>query len=60
MSKSGREIIPEVRVRSGGRPGCPSVVVRPSRMSGSGWEALPDVRERLRGPWGFAGVVGRP
>ena len=52
MSVSGREALPEVREWSGGLPGCPGVVGRPSRMSGSGREsltggreALPDVRE---------------
>ena len=56
MSGSGRVALPNVREWSGGLPGCPGVVGRPSRMSesglvrpsqmfGSGRKALPDVRE---------------
>ena len=44
MSGSGRKAIPNVREWSGGHPGCPAVVGRPSQMSGSGQEALLDVR----------------
>ena len=40
MSECGREW-------SGGPPGCPGVVGRPSRMFGGGQEALSDVREAL-------------
>ena len=54
MSGSGREALPDVREWSGGPPGCPGVVGRPTRMSGSGreaisngWEALMDGREAL-------------
>ena len=55
MSWSGWEALSYVREWSGGPPGCPGVVKRPSRMSGSGREAhrmsrsglkaLTDVRE---------------
>ena len=55
MSGSGREDLPDIREWSGGPPGYPGVVGRPSRISRSGqetprmslcgWEALPDVRE---------------
>ena len=70
MSRSGREAIPHVRggretlsdVRqlTGGPPGSPGVVGRPSQMSGSGREVLPDVREWSGGPPGCLGVVRRP
>ena len=43
MSGSGREAIPDVRKWSGGSPGCPKVVGKPSRMSRSGRKALLDV-----------------
>ena len=36
MSGNFREALPNVRVWSGGPPGCPGVVGRPSRMSRSG------------------------
>ena len=55
MSGSGGETLPNVRVRSGGPPGClwwsggphrcPGVVGSLSGLSGSGRESLPDVRE---------------
>ena len=45
MSGSGRDANQDVRAWSGGPPGCPGVVNRPSRMSGSSQEAVPDVRE---------------
>ena len=45
MSESVRDAILDVRVWSGGPPGCPGEVGMPSRMSGSGREALPDVQE---------------
>ena len=45
MSGSGREALSDVQVWSGGLPGSPGVIGRPSRMSGSGREALKDVRE---------------
>ena len=45
MSWSGWEALPNVQKLSGGTPGCPGVVLRPSSMSGYGREALPDVRE---------------
>ena len=57
MSGSGREAIPDVREWSGGPPGCPGVVGRPSRMSGSGQEALPNVRAWSRGHPECLGVV---
>ena len=74
MSGSGWEAHQVVRVRSGGPPGCPGVVGRPSRISGSGREALPnslkahpDVQEWSGCPSGRSGVppecpgvVGRP
>ena len=57
MSGSGRETLPDVRetlpdVRewSGGLPGCPGVVKRPSRISESGREAILDVRVLSGGP----------
>ena len=49
MSGSGRVSLPDVWERSGGPPGCPGVVGKPSRMTGSGREALPDSREWLGG-----------
>ena len=62
-----REALSDVRERSGGPPGCPGVVGRPSLMSGSGRVALSDVREALLevrklhgGPPVCSGVVGRP
>ena len=45
MSERDREAHTEVRVWSGGHPGCPGVVGRPTRNSASGWEAIPYVRE---------------
>ena len=39
-----REALPVVRVWSGGPPGYPGVVGRPSLMSGSGLEVQPYVR----------------
>ena len=45
MSWSGREAFTDIRECSGGPPGCPGVVGRPSRMSGNGLEAVLDVRE---------------
>ena len=42
MIRSGREALLDVREWSGGPPGCPGVVGRPSRMTESGREALPD------------------
>ena len=43
MSGSGREALPNVCEWSGGLPGCPGVVGRPSRMFERGLEALPNV-----------------
>ena len=70
MSGSGREALPDVREWSGGTPGCPGIIDRPSRMSGSGRspsrtsgssrETLGDVWEWSGGPFGFPGLVGRP
>ena len=40
----GREVLPEVRVWSGGPPECPAVVSCPPRMSGRGGIDLPDFR----------------
>ena len=59
MSASGRNALPDVRVWSGGPPGCSEEFGRPSRVSGSGLEALTNVRERTGGPPGCPGVVGR-
>ena len=59
MSGSGREAIPDVRVRSGGPPGCMGVVGRPFRMSGSGWEASL-MSGSGRGHSWMCGVVRRP
>ena len=44
MSGSGREALQDVMEWSGGHPGCPGVVGRPSRMSDSCRESLPYVR----------------
>ena len=67
MSGSGLEALPDVWEWSGGPPGCPVVVGkpswmsgRPSRMSKSGREALADVREWSGGPAVCPVVVGRP
>ena len=66
-SGSGREPFPKVREWSGGPPGGPRVVGRPSQRfgrpswrSGNGQEALPVVREWSGAPLGGPGVVGRP
>ena len=40
MSGSSREALPDVLEWSGGPPGCPGVVGRPSLMSESGRDAL--------------------
>ena len=45
MSAIGREALPDVWKWSGGPPGCPGVVKRPSRMSGFGRVAFPDIQE---------------
>ena len=52
MSGRGRDVLPDVLEWSGGPPGCPGVVERPSpvfgrpsRMSGSSRETLTEVRE---------------
>ena len=50
MSGSDQEALPHVRERSGGPPGCPGVVGRPSKVSGSSREALPHVPEMSSGP----------
>ena len=60
------EALPNVQEWSGGPPGCPGVVGKPSEMSESGretlpdvpewWEALLDVRQLSGGPW----MSGRP
>ena len=70
MTGSGSVALGDVQEWSGGPPGCPRMVGRPSRMSGCGWDdlvdlrvrldALGDVREWSECPWGFPGVVGRP
>ena len=43
---SGRLALSDVLEWSGGLPGCPKVLWRPSRMTGSAREALPDAWER--------------
>ena len=43
--RDGRIALPDDRERSRRRPGGPSVVEMPSRMSRSGREAIPDVWE---------------
>ena len=43
----GCESIQDVRECSGGPPGCPGVLRRPSQMSRSGQEALPYGRESI-------------
>ena len=55
MTGSGREAILDVREWSGGPPGGPEEVGRPSRMFGCGWEAFPVVQEWLGGPPGCPG-----
>ena len=45
MSSNVREYLIYVRQLSGGSPGCPVVVERPSRMSGCVREALPKARD---------------
>ena len=39
------DALPDVQEWSGGPPGCPGVVGKPSRMFESGRESLPDVRK---------------
>ena len=67
MSGSGREFRPNVpewsrgpHSCSGGPPGCPGVVGRPSWKSGSSREAIADFREWSGGHPGCPGGVGRP
>ena len=70
MSGSRLEALPDVQEWSGGPPGCPGVVDKPSRKSGSGREAsrisgscrqtLPDVREWSTSRHGCSGVVDKP
>ena len=55
-----KDALTEVQEWSGGPPGGPGLVERPSQRSGSGQEALPKVREWSGGPLGGPGVVGRP
>ena len=59
MSGSGREALPDVREWSGGPPGCPGVVWRPTQMSecSGGPPGCPEVVRRTPG---CPGVVGRP
>ena len=45
MPKSGRQALKDVREWSGGPPGYPGVVWRPSRMSGSVRETLKYVQD---------------
>ena len=60
MSRSGQDILSDVREWSGGHPGCLGVVGNHSRMSGSGREILLDVREWSGGSSGCLGMVERP
>ena len=67
MSGNGREALTDNREWSGtlldvqerleGFPGCPKVIVRPSRMSGSGREALPNVQEWSGAPLRCADAI---
>ena len=52
MSRTGREIIPEVWEWSVGRSTVPGGVGRPSRRSGTGWETLSEVQNWLGDPPG--------
>ena len=52
MSGSGREALPDIQEWSGGLPGCPEVVGKPSRMSGC-------VQKWSGGPPGCPGVGGK-
>ena len=45
MYGCGREALPHILEWSGGPPGCPGVVGRPSRLSGSGRKSLTGGRE---------------
>ena len=45
MSVSSPAVLPDVCEWSGGPPGCPGVVGRPSWIAGSSQEVLPDVQE---------------
>ena len=47
MSGNSQESLPDLWEWSGGPPGSPGVVVKPSLISGSGREDLPDVCESL-------------
>ena len=60
MSGSGRDALGDVQKWSGGTPGCPGVVTRPSGMSGRGREAHPDFRELSRSPPKCPEVVEKP
>ena len=51
---------PEVWEGSGGPPGWPGGVERPSHRAGRGWEAHPVVREGSKGQPGDPREVGRP
>ena len=44
MSESGREALPKAQEGSGGPPGGPKGIERPSQRSGKGREVLPKVR----------------
>ena len=60
MSGSGREVMPDVRERSGGPLECPGVVERPTWMSGIGRQTNSDVRKWSEDARKCEGVVGRP
>ena len=60
MSGSGRGALPDVREWSGGNPGSPEGVGRPSVISWIDLKALPVVREWSAGSPECPGVVGKP
>ena len=60
MTWIGREALPKGRLWSGGPPGGPEGVGRPSRMTWIGREALPMGRLWSGGPPEGPAVVGRP
>ena len=57
---SGREDLPDVLECSGGPPGSPGVIGRPTQMSASGREALRYALEWSGSPSGCPGMVGSP
>ena len=55
----GRQALSESREWSGGPPGGPGVVGRPSRSDGSDWVVHPEEREWSGAPPGWPEVIGR-